>query len=513
MKLRTNILLTLNEKMALTKIQAYAITLPKVTPRIAGGWVRDKLLGKDSNDIDITLDTISGIDFANGLKNFYGWTGPVGKIKANPDKSKHLETAVMKINGISIDFLSLRKETYGNTRIPQVIACTAKEDAFRRDLTINSLFYNLLTEKIEDFTEKGLDDLKNEIIRTPLTAHQTLIDDPLRILRIVRFAIRLNFQIDCEILNAFNEVEIQRSLKQKVSSERIRIEIFKILENERFLTALKIFATHDLIGAIFKIKIDVDITNLIRVHNNYLNLKKYMNFDDFIVRFYVLLVFNGAVPVKNSFSNFLMVKNSLSCNKQVFAKVKRIEKNLVLLKKVSEKMSDEDAVFLLRHMKEDFETSMAIYLMASEYRISEISDFFKGIGHEQFHSLINNSHIDLCNQKNNVNSNADENLHSVTELSVEEAAKMNKYLIFHLLNIAKKYEVDLFHKTFPFDGEYISKWLEIDQSETSFYLEMAKVQFITNSNLTLENLPDKLKEIQRERRIDGFKLFYLTDKF
>jgi tRNA nucleotidyltransferase (CCA-adding enzyme) len=65
---------------------------------------------------------------------------------------------------------------------------TATEDAYRRDFTINAMFYNIITEQVEDLTAKGLDDLKNGIIRTPLPALQTFKDDPLRLLRAIRFA-------------------------------------------------------------------------------------------------------------------------------------------------------------------------------------------------------------------------------------------------------------------------------------------------------------------------------------
>lgn len=504
MKLRTTILLSQKEKIALTKIQAYAATLNKVVPRVAGGWVRDKLLGIDSNDIDITLDTVSGYEFASGMRSFYGWNGPVGKIKANPDKSKHLETAVMKINGISIDFLSLRKEEYGETRIPQIISCSAKEDAFRRDLTINSLFYNLMTEKIEDLTEFGLEDLKNQIIRTPLPPYQTLIDDPLRILRIIRFSIKFNFQISNELLVTFKDENIKISLYNKISAERIRTEIIKILECERFVTAFKIFTSHDLLYPIFKKKFAIDMTKLMRVYNNYTNLRKYMIIDDQIVRLYVLLVFNSAEPKNNSFSNYLMVKNSLCCNKNIFSKVKQIERNLVLLKQISEKMTDEDVVFLLRHMREEYETSIAIYLMVGEFDRIEISDFFKNNRVECFNTLIQQNHDDL----------KDKMLEKpeTHEIKVEEAVKRNKYLVLYLITCAQRYRNALFPNNFLFNGKMISEWLNIEQHETSFYLEMAKVQTITNK-ISLENMPKKLCKIQEDKRIEGFKFFYLTDKF
>ena len=77
---------------------------------------------------------------------------------------------------------------------------TAKEDALRRDFTINSLFYNLNTETVEDFTEKGVDDLREGLVRTPISAHITFKDDPLRVLRAIRFGSRFHFQIDNEVV-------------------------------------------------------------------------------------------------------------------------------------------------------------------------------------------------------------------------------------------------------------------------------------------------------------------------
>ena len=76
------------------------------------------------------------------------------------------------------------------------------EDALRRDITINSLFFNLDTMEVEDFTGKGLDDLKNGIIRTPLPAYQTFLDDPLRVLRVIRFATRFGYSVDPKTLDA-----------------------------------------------------------------------------------------------------------------------------------------------------------------------------------------------------------------------------------------------------------------------------------------------------------------------
>jgi tRNA nucleotidyltransferase (CCA-adding enzyme) len=198
-----------------------------ITLRVAGGWVRDKLLGNECNDIDIALDNIMGKDFVQIFHNHliekniesHGF----GVIKKNAEQSKHLETATIQIFGMWIDFVNLRGEEYTeDSRIPIQVIGTPEDDAFRRDFTINSLFYNINDGKIEDFTKKGLEDLKNKIIRTPLCPKQTFLDDPLRILRGFRFSARYNYEIEKTAYDymCFNK-EIKTSFLQKISKERI----------------------------------------------------------------------------------------------------------------------------------------------------------------------------------------------------------------------------------------------------------------------------------------------------
>ena len=135
----------------------------KTTIRVNGGWVRDKILKRSCKDIDFALDDISGAEFAEMLsKHLYpGQEHKYGVIKANSDKSKHLETATIKVFDMFIDLVNLRCEEYADdSRVPQIRIGTPLEDALRRDLTINSMFYNVNEKKIEDFTGKGIDDLK-----------------------------------------------------------------------------------------------------------------------------------------------------------------------------------------------------------------------------------------------------------------------------------------------------------------------------------------------------------------
>ena len=198
--------------------------------RVAGGWVRDKLLKRESNDIDIALDNQPGLDFASSLNDFLQGEGyethRLAVITANPDQSKHIETAVVKVLGFDIDFVNLRSETYSEeSRIPSIQFGSPAEDAERRDFTINALFYNIDTQMIEDYTKKGLSDLSLRIIRTPVNPLVTFRDDPLRILRAIRFSSRYAFSFDGALVGAARNSEIHETLKHKVSRERIYKEL------------------------------------------------------------------------------------------------------------------------------------------------------------------------------------------------------------------------------------------------------------------------------------------------
>lgn len=211
-----------------------------ITLRWAGGWVRDKLLGIETHDIDVAINCMTGEAFGLELGQFCRKPSAAGipegldlgslhTIKANPEKSKNLATATCRVSGADLDFVNLRKETYADdSRNPQVEFGTAAEDASRRDATINALFYNLHTGEVEDFVG-GIPDLKAGLIRTPLEPLQTFTDDPLRVLRLVRFASRLRFKIDPETEKVMSHERVLKSLRIKISRERVGVEVEKML--------------------------------------------------------------------------------------------------------------------------------------------------------------------------------------------------------------------------------------------------------------------------------------------
>jgi len=215
----------------------------KLELRFAGGWVRDKLLGIQSHDIDTAINATTGLYFCEKLQEYFKEPDNMKKhsleatdlgnlytVAKNPDKSKHLETANKKILGFEVDFVNLRKETYSeDSRNPQMEFGTAEEDALRRDANINALFYNLHKDEVEDFVG-GLEDLDSKMIRTPLEPKTTFTDDPLRVLRLIRFASRLGFKIDEGTENCMSEPEVMEALKMKISRERVGIEVTKMLK-------------------------------------------------------------------------------------------------------------------------------------------------------------------------------------------------------------------------------------------------------------------------------------------
>jgi len=226
--------------------------------RFTGGWVRDKLLGVGSHDIDVAINDMTGYQFGLRMQEYleisgnpekYGLQGDAAsanrssnndhrsklltglhKIEANPEKSKHLETVTTRIFGLDIDLVNLRKEVYNeDSRNPQMEFGTPQEDAERRDATINAMFYNLQSQTVEDFTDRGFDDLEAQIIRTPLEPFQTFKDDPLRVLRLIRFASRLNYTIDSASEDCMKDPTIQDALRAKISRERVGVELDKMI--------------------------------------------------------------------------------------------------------------------------------------------------------------------------------------------------------------------------------------------------------------------------------------------
>lgn len=234
-----------------------------------GGWVRDKLLGIPTSDIDAALSTMTGVQFGAALRDFFAreqahYTQAAHKLSVPPDfkglhqtvrkpeRSKHLATGIARVFGLDVDLVNLREETYApDSRTPQMRFGTAAEDAFRRDATVNALFYNLDTQQVEDFTGRGLRDLAAGIIRTPLDPQQTFTDDPLRVLRVIRFASKLGYTIDGGALRSMKDERIHAALNAKISRERVGAEVAKMMNGRNPLVAFQLVDALGLYSTVF----------------------------------------------------------------------------------------------------------------------------------------------------------------------------------------------------------------------------------------------------------------------
>ncbi len=209
---------------------------------VIGGFVRDFLLNKNSKDIDIVVEG-SGVEFA--------------KLFAKEVKAKEVSyfenfgTAMVKTKNDEIEFVGARKESYQrDSRKPIVENGTLAEDQYRRDFTINAMSISLNEEDYGKLVDpyNGMLDLQNKIIRTPAPPSITFSDDPLRMLRAIRFANRLNFTILPETLQAITE-NAQRI--EIISMERVSEELNKILLCEKPSIGFKLLFNTGLLHKFF----------------------------------------------------------------------------------------------------------------------------------------------------------------------------------------------------------------------------------------------------------------------
>jgi len=192
---------------------------------VIGGFVRDLFLHRQSKDIDI-VSMGSGIELAKKVARHLGPKTAVSVFKT-------FGTAMIKSDDLEIEFVGARRESYNrDSRKPVVEDGTLEDDQKRRDFTINALAICLnglnFGQLIDPFN--GISDLNHKIIRTPLEPGITFSDDPLRMMRAVRFATQLGFIIDETTLNAISE---NRTRIQIVSQERILDELNKIIMSDK----------------------------------------------------------------------------------------------------------------------------------------------------------------------------------------------------------------------------------------------------------------------------------------
>lgn len=215
-----------NKNLKLFKIISEAAERNNQSVYIVGGYVRDLLMNrKASTDIDFVTEQ-SGIELAQNVAQDID-----PKLKVSVFKT--YGTAMIKYKELELEFVGARKESYTeNSRKPEVEGGSLEDDQKRRDFTINAMAISLNKENFGELIDpfNGIDDLEKEILRTPLEPSQTYSDDPLRMMRAVRFASTLNFKIEENSLKAIQQ-EAERI--RIVSMERIMVEFNKIMMSEK----------------------------------------------------------------------------------------------------------------------------------------------------------------------------------------------------------------------------------------------------------------------------------------
>ena len=208
---------------------------------VIGGYVRDYFLQRPSKDIDIVVEG-SGINLAESIATY---------LNTEVHVFKNFGTAMLNIKGLEVEFVGARKESYRtNSRKPIVENGTLEDDQKRRDFTINALAFSLnkkdFGELIDPFN--GVDDIERKLIRTPLNPDTTFSDDPLRMIRAIRFASQLKFHIVDEAIESISR-NCQRI--KIVSMERITDELHKILLSPQPSIGFKLLEKTGLLEIIF----------------------------------------------------------------------------------------------------------------------------------------------------------------------------------------------------------------------------------------------------------------------
>lgn len=224
MKLQTDFSNTLQDP--LFKILKETVDEVGIESYVIGGFVRDLILGRvQKKDIDIVA-LGSGIDLAKAVQKKLAGAKPVQVFKT-------YGTAMIHWEGMDLEFVGARKESYmPESRNPEVTPGSLTDDQNRRDFTINALAISLNKANFGAFIDpfNGLDDLKGKLLRTPLDPDVTYSDDPLRMLRAIRFANQLNFKIERQSLEAISQ---NASRIEIISKERIVDELHKILATSK----------------------------------------------------------------------------------------------------------------------------------------------------------------------------------------------------------------------------------------------------------------------------------------
>lgn len=260
------------EKEAISVILQTASEIgPNITVRIVGGWVRDKILGLDSDDIDLAVENITGDEFGKKLQSHF----PQNSSKYQTIVEYEGQPSVLWVaravifDDYDIDICRLRTDEYPDVP-PSEEQGTPYQDSVGRDFTINSLFLNLNTMKVEDFAN-GINDIKKGILRSGIDPIRGFSVELLRIIRAFRFSVTFPFKMDDEIKKAIPKLKerfIQKAPKKVCSKQMVK----SLLSSQDALKIIDEMNELDFFNAFFDPKNELNI-NVNDVKNRITNLK------------------------------------------------------------------------------------------------------------------------------------------------------------------------------------------------------------------------------------------------
>ncbi len=283
----------------LFKMVSKASSLLKIDSYVIGGYVRDYIMERgNAKDIDIVAIG-SGIDLAQKVSSLLA-TKPTVSV------FKNYGTAMLKADQVELEFVGARKESYKeNSRNPAVEEGTLEDDQNRRDFTINAMAISLNDNSYGELLDpfNGIEDLKNKIIRTPLDPDITFSDDPLRMLRAIRFATQLQFKIEEK---SFESILKNAERIKIISTERVVDELHKIVASPKpsigFAILNKVDLLHHILPELSNLK-GVDTIEGQRHKDNFWHTLEVLdniakNTDNIWLRWAALLHDIGKAPTK-----------------------------------------------------------------------------------------------------------------------------------------------------------------------------------------------------------------------
>ncbi len=237
------------KELFILKKVAHAAKELSLETYLIGGFVRDKIIGRNTKDADIVC-VGDGISLAKAVAKHFFPEPPVSFFKT-------YGTAHIRAEDFDLEFVGARKESYKyHSRNPDVVPGTLQDDQHRRDFTINALAISLNENDYGKLVDpfNGLHDIEQKIIRTPLDPLQTFSDDPLRMMRAIRFASQLNFTIEAKTLQAIKDNAYRINI---ITQERITDELNKIILSTKPSVGFDLLYQTGLLHIIFPQMVDL----------------------------------------------------------------------------------------------------------------------------------------------------------------------------------------------------------------------------------------------------------------